>query len=43
MSLPNQIRCPLGYGDDGSVGISAGDARHDGCVGHPKAFDAKDT
>src|SRR5580692_754994 len=43
MRLPKQIDRPLGYGDDGSVGISADDARHDGCVRHPKALDAEDT
>jgi hypothetical protein len=43
MPLPKQIDCSFGYGDDGSVGISADDARHDGCVGDPKALDAEDT
>ena len=43
IAAPYQIGCSLGYGDYRSVRVSAGDARHDGCVDHSQILDTEDT
>jgi hypothetical protein len=40
---PACSRSALGYRDDGSVGISADDARHDRCVSNAKPLHGEDT
>jgi hypothetical protein len=40
---PYQIGCSLGDGDHGSVGVSADDGRHDGCIDHSETLDTEDT